>query len=150
MRLEPITPRNYEDALKLSVREDQRDLVSSVEKSLAEAYVWGEHAWPRLIYDGDRMVGFLMAFVDLPWKDPDDTDRRCGLWRLNIAADEQGKGYGRFAVEAACAELRSRGNTRFYVTYVPRDGGPEPFYRRLGFVPTGELSGGETVAVRTL
>ncbi|MDP9795182.1 diamine N-acetyltransferase [Catenuloplanes nepalensis] len=150
MRLEPVTPTNYEAALKLSVREDQKDLVASVEKSLAEAFVFGERAWPRLIYDGDRLVGFLMAFLDLPWKDVDDTDRRSGLWRLNIAEDEQGKGYGSFAVEAVAAELRARGTTAFYVTYVPRDGGPEPFYRRLGFVPTGEDADGETVAVRTL
>ncbi|GAB7036344.1 MULTISPECIES: GNAT family N-acetyltransferase [Catenuloplanes] len=150
MRLERVTPRNYEAALKLSVRDDQQDLVASVEHSLAEAYAYGDHAWPRLVYDDDRLVGFLMAFVDLPWRDPDDTDRRSGLWRLNIAGGEQGKGYGTFAVEAACAELRSRGTTACYVTYVPRDGGPEPFYRGLGFVRTGEVADGETVAVRTL
>jgi hypothetical protein len=56
-------------------------------KSLAEAYVFLEHAWPRLIFDGDRLVGFVMAFLDIQW-DPDRhaDDRRSGLWRLIIAA----------------------------------------------------------------
>nr|WP_246002431.1 GNAT family N-acetyltransferase [Allorhizocola rhizosphaerae] len=151
MRLERVTPENYEAALALSVRPDQEDLVEPVVKSLAEAYVFGEHAWPRLIYDGDRLVGFLMAFLDIQWapdRDPDDV--RSGLWRLNIAADAQASGYGRFAVEAVCAEIRARGGTRAYVTWEPRAGGPERFYLKLGFRPTGEQSGGQTVGVLDL
>jgi diamine N-acetyltransferase len=151
MRLERITPNNYQAALTLSVRPDQEDLVAPVVKSLAEAYVFPDHAWPRLIYDGDRLVGFLMAFLDIPW-DPDRNpdDRRSGLWRLNIAADAQGSGYGRFAVEAVCAEIRARSGTRAYVTWEPRAGGPEEFYLKLGFRPTGEQSGGQTVGVLDL
>jgi diamine N-acetyltransferase len=149
MRLERITPENYEAALALSVRPDQEDLVEPVVKSLAEAYVFPEHAWPRLIQDGDRPVGFVMAFLDIPWDDDPD-DLRSGLWRLNVAAEEQGNGYGRFAVEAVCGEIRARGGTRAYVTWEPRAGGPEPFYLRLGFKPTGEQSGGQTVGVLDL
>ncbi|QLQ40198.1 GNAT family N-acetyltransferase [Micromonospora robiginosa] len=149
MRLEKVTPDNYEAALALSVRPDQDDLVAPVVKSLAEAYVFPEHAWPRLVYDGDRLVGFLMAFFDIAWNDDPD-DVRAGLWRLNIAADTQGRGYGRYAVEAVCEEIRSRGGDRAYVTWEPRPGGPEEFYLKLGFRPTGEQSGGQTVAVRDL
>jgi diamine N-acetyltransferase len=151
MRLERLTPDNYEAAFTLRVRPDQDDLVAPVVKSVAEAYVYPDHAWPRLIYDDDRLVGFLMAFLDIPWNpDADPDDRRSGLWRLNIAADDQGRGYGRFAVEAVCAEIRARGGSRAYVTWKPRAGGPEPFYRKLGFRPTGEESDGETVAVKQL
>jgi diamine N-acetyltransferase len=150
MRLEAVTPKNYEAALELSVRPDQDDLVAPVVKSLAEAYVFPEYAWPRLIYDGDRLVGFLMAFLDIPWGSDPEADLRSGLWRLNIAADAQGKGYGRFAVEAVCAEIRARGGTQAYVTWEPRAGGPEEFYLKLGFRPTGEESGGQTVGVLDL
>jgi diamine N-acetyltransferase len=151
MRLEEITPANYEAALALSVRPDQEDLIEPVVKSLAEAYVFAGYAWPRLIYDGDRLVGFLMAFLDIPWDpDRDPGDVRSGLWRLNIAADVQGRGYGRFAVGAVCEKIRSRGGTRAYVTWEPRDGGPATFYRKLGFQPTGELSDGQTVGVLDL
>ncbi|MGC4852524.1 GNAT family N-acetyltransferase [Micromonospora sp. DT4] len=149
MRLEKITPKNYEAALEVSVRPDQEDLVAPVVKSLAEAYVFPDHAWPRLVYDGHRLVGFLMAFLAIPWGDNPD-DLRSGLWRLNIAADAQGNGYGRFAAQAVCAETRARGGTRAYVTWASRAGGPEEFYLKLGFRPTGEQSGGQIVGVLDL
>ncbi|WP_155371440.1 GNAT family N-acetyltransferase [Catellatospora vulcania] len=149
MRLEKVTPKNYAAALALSVRPDQADLVAPVVKSLAEAYVFPDLAWPRLIYDGDRLVGFVMAFLDYAWGDDPD-DIRYGLWRLNIAADAQGNGYGRFAVEAVSEEVRARGGTRLHVTWEPRAGGPEEFYLKLGFHPTGEQSGGQTVGVLDL
>lgn len=151
LRLEKITPDNVEAALQLRVRPDQEKNVASVTKSLAEAYAWGETAWPRLIFDGDRLVGFLMAFLDIQWnpaKDPED--RRSGLWRLNISADAQGRGYGRFAVNAVSDEVRRRGARHVYTTWEPREGGPGRFYLKLGFRTTGETSGGQTVAVLDL
>ena len=151
MRLERITPGNLEAAIAISVRSDQEDLVEPVVKSLAEAYVHSQYAWPRLILDGDKPVGFLMGFLDIPWGPDDDTDDiRSGIWRLNIAADAQGKGYGRYAVEAVCDEIRSRGGKRAYVTWEPRPGGPEEFYLKLGFQPTGERSDDQTVGVLEL
>ncbi|MFH9723211.1 GNAT family N-acetyltransferase [Streptomyces sp. NPDC017254] len=109
---------------------------------------YGDAAWPRLIFDGDRLVGFLMAFLDLPWNEKKDpTDRRSGLWRLNIAAEGQGRGYGRFAVDAVRDELRRRGEQKLYVTWEPGEDGPGTFYERLGFRATGETSGDQTVGV---
>ncbi|MFF5334114.1 GNAT family N-acetyltransferase [Streptomyces sp. NPDC013181] len=151
LRLAEITAGNLDAAIALRVRPDQEHLVDPVVKSLAEAYVHREAAWPRLVLDGDRPVGFLMAFLDIDFAD-DGTGRdlRSGLWRLNIAAGEQGRGYGRFAVEAVAAEIRRRGGSRMYVTWHPGDDGPEGFYLGLGFRPTGETSGGETVGVLEL
>ncbi|MEO3781358.1 GNAT family N-acetyltransferase [Micromonospora sp. B11E3] len=110
-RLEQITPDTVEAACELRVRPDQEHLVEPVATSLAEAYAWGEIAWPRLVYDGDELVGFLMGFFRIQWRPDDPTDLRSGLWRLNIAADRQGRGYGRFAVRAVCEEARRRGET---------------------------------------
>ncbi|MFJ3794383.1 GNAT family N-acetyltransferase [Kitasatospora sp. NPDC090091] len=147
LRLEPVTPATIDAALALKVRPDQERLVSPVVKSLAEAYVHGDSAWPRLIFDGDRLVGFVMAFFDITfYPDRPDDRPRSGLWRLNIAAEEQSGGYGRFAVEQVAAEIRRRGGRRVTVTYVPGDDGPAGFYARLGFRPTGELSGDQVVA----
>ncbi|MFJ6570431.1 GNAT family N-acetyltransferase [Streptomyces sp. NPDC091292] len=151
LRLEEITPANVEAACRLSVRPDQQDLVSPVAWSLAEAYAQPEVAWPRLIFDGDRLVGFVMAFFGVRFypDDPSDTARD-GIWRLNIAADQQGHGYGRFAVESVCEEILRRGGSTATVTYNPRPGGPEPFYRGLDFHPTGRTSGTQLVAERPL
>ncbi|MFB4196438.1 GNAT family N-acetyltransferase [Streptomyces carpaticus] len=68
---------------------------------------------------------------------------RCAIWRLNLAADQQGRGYGRFAVEAVCAEARRRGQRRITVLWVPHANGPENFSPRLGFRPTGETLHGQ-------
>lgn len=151
LRLGKITPENVDAAIALKVRPDQEHLVAPVVKSLAEAYAYGETAWPRLILDGDRVVGFLMAFFDIDFAgDGTGTDLRSGLWRLAIAAGEQGRGHGRFAVESVAAEIRRRGGTRMTTTWHPGDDGPEGFYLGLGFRPTGETSGGQTVGERTL
>ncbi|WP_434599755.1 GNAT family N-acetyltransferase [Streptomyces sp. A5-4] len=144
LRLEKITADNFDTAIALRVRPDQEDLVAPVVKSLAEAYVNPGVAWPRLILDSDRPVGFLMAFFDIDWTG-DATDLRSGLWRLNIAAGGQGRGYGRFAVESVAAEILQRGGTRLTTTWHPGEGGPEGFYLGLGFRPTGETSGSQTV-----
>ncbi|GAA1301727.1 hypothetical protein GCM10009579_83430 [Streptomyces javensis] len=72
-------------------------------------------------------------------------DIRSGLWRLNIAVGEQGRGYGRFAAESVAAQIRRRGSTRMTTTWHPGVGGPESFYLRLGFQLTGETSGDQTV-----
>lgn len=143
-RLEQITPDNVLAACAIAVRPDQEGLVAPVARSLAEAYAQPAVAWPRLIVDDDRPVGFLMGFLDVRWGQ-DPTDVRSGLWRLNIAADQQGRGYGRFAVAAVADELRRRGSDRLFVTWAPGPHGPERFYQRLGFRLTGERSGDQVV-----
>lgn len=148
LRLEAISPVNIDAALDLRVHPHQTRNVAPVVRSLAEAYAYGETAWPRLVFDGDELVGFLMAFVDIQWnaeKDPED--RRSGLWRLNIAAERQGAGYGRFAVDAVREELVRRGAREMYVCWEPGEHGPGEFYRRLGFRETGETAGEQLVGV---
>jgi diamine N-acetyltransferase len=87
-------------------------------------------------------LGFVMGGFD---PDSEIGAFRAGIWRLAIAAEEQGRGYGRFAVEAVAQEARRRGQDRITVLWIPGEGGPEEFYLRLGFRPTGEELSGEVV-----
>jgi diamine N-acetyltransferase len=145
LRLELVTLANVRAACKLKIRPDQEDLVAPVAWSLAEAYTVPGVAWPRLIYDGGQLVGFIMAAFA-----PENENAlfHSYLWRLNIGAEHQGKGYGRFAVEELCQEAMRRGQHRLTVCYHPYQHGPEGFYRRLGFHPTGEYNKDEVVAER--
>ncbi|MFF8612545.1 GNAT family N-acetyltransferase [Streptomyces sp. NPDC015350] len=146
LRLEKITSDNVEAACALEVRPGQEGLVKPVAWSPAQACATPDIAWPRLVFDGERLVGFVMAFFDVRFAPDDPGDRlRSGLWRLNIAAGQQGRGYGRFAVETVYEEIRRRGRTRATVTWVPGAHGPEGFYLGLGFEPTGEMSGDQVV-----
>ncbi|GAA4047343.1 GNAT family N-acetyltransferase [Nonomuraea soli] len=142
LRLEEITPENLPDAVNVKVAPQQERFVAPVLNSLAEAYASRETAWPRLVYDGERAVAFIMGNFD-PGHEIEAF--RCGIWRLNVAGDAQGKGYGRFAVDAFLEEARKRGNARATVLWEQGEGGPEGFYLRLGFRPTGEVLFGETV-----
>jgi diamine N-acetyltransferase len=141
-RLEKITPDNVGAACRLKVRPEQEHVVAPVAWSLADAYVSPDTAWPRLVLDGDDVVGFVMGGFDP--ESPVDMFR-CGIWRLAVSADHQGRGYGRFAVEEVLAEARRRGQTRATVLWVADEHGPEEFYLKLGFQPTGEVVDGQIV-----
>ncbi|MFD9895102.1 GNAT family N-acetyltransferase [Amycolatopsis sp. NPDC059027] len=147
LTLAEITPDNVDDACGIAVEKHQRHFVASVTKSLAEAYVQPEVAWPRLILDDGEPVGFVMGGFD-PASPVEFL--RCGIWRLNIAAGKQRRGYGRFGVHAVLDEARRRGQKEASVLWVPGEGGPEKFYLRLGFRRTGRIHEGEVVAMIAL
>jgi len=115
--------------------------VAPVVYSLAEAYVTPT-AWPRAVLDGDEVVGFVMANFD---PDNEIDAFRAGVWRLNVAEAAKGRGVGRFAVEQVADEARTRGVDAITVLWEPGDDGPEGFYLKLGFEPTGEVLFGERV-----
>jgi diamine N-acetyltransferase len=142
LRLETITPANVGAACRLKVRPEQEHMVAPVAWSLADAYANPDTAWPRLILDDDDVVGFVMGGFD-----PESPVEmyRCGIWRLAVSAEHQGRGYGRFAVREVLAEARRRGLTRATVSWVADDGGPAEFYLKLGFRPTGEVVDGQIV-----
>jgi diamine N-acetyltransferase len=146
-RLAKIDRDNVGAACRLSVRPDQESFVAPVAVSLAEAYAQPAVAWPRLVYHGQDLVGFVMGAFDPDCPIP---FFRCGIWRLNIAAGQQGKGYGRFAVHSVLDEARRRGQHRATVLWVPGPGGPENFYLKLGFQPTGEQFHGQIVGEMSL
>jgi diamine N-acetyltransferase len=140
--LETITDQNVKAVCELSVASSQEHLVAANVWSLAQAYADYERAWPRAIVRDGQVVGFLMLEIDLD----DEEGRPYWLWRLMVAADRQRQGVATAALELAFEEVRSRGGTEIYTSWVPGEASPERFYLGLGFEPTGEVDDGEIVA----
>lgn len=151
IRLIPVTKDNVREVIALKVAPHQVGFVAGNAVSLAQAYVEPATAWPRAIADGTRIVGFLM--VDRT-PDPDPRFEGCVfLWRLMIDAAHQGRGHGAAAMAELNEELRTwPGIGALLLSYVPGEHSPEGFYRRLGFVPTGDRTddGAEIVMRREL
>jgi len=146
-RLEPITADNVRAVFQLAVGPAQDRFVAPNPWSLAEALAEAAIAWPRAIvaeHDGgaDEIVGFLMLEID----PAEESGRPFWLWRLMIGADHQRRGYGAAAVRLAIDEVKRRGGTELYTSWVPDPEGPGAFYERLGFVLTGEVDDEEVVA----
>jgi diamine N-acetyltransferase len=107
--------------------------------SLAQAHFYPETAWFRAIYADETAVGFVML-SDEPRKP------EYFLWRFMIAAEYQGLGFGKQAIQLLIAHVKTRPQaTELLTSYVPGEGSPGTFYHKLGFVDTGEVEDDENV-----
>jgi diamine N-acetyltransferase len=137
--LREVNEENLWPVINLSVTEAQERMVASNAASIAQAYFNRDIAWFRAIYAGDEPVGFLML-EDQPEK------QEYFLWRLMIDARYQRMGFGSKAMSLLIDHVKTRpGAIELRTSYVPEEGGPGPFYRRLGFEETGEMLEGERV-----
>ena len=137
--LREITDENRDAVLAVRVAPAQERFVGTVAGALGDAEAIPEgNPWYRALYADDRPVGFVM----LSWNVAPDPPRIIGpwfLWKLLIDERHQRRGYAREAVRLVADILRANGATELLTSCIPGDDGPEPFYRRIGFVPTGDL-----------
>ena len=138
VELRPVTEDNVRAICRLAVAPAQAGFVAPNAVSLAQA-LFSKEAWYRAIYADDQPVGFAMLSIETE-------PPTYYLWRLMVADGYQRKGYGRAAMALLVEHVRTLpGATALMTSWVPAEGGPEPFYRGLGFVPTGEVDDGEHV-----
>ena len=131
IKLKPITKDNIDDVLSLSVRDDQKNYVSSVSDSLAQAYVYSETAYPFAVYNDDILVGFIMMGYY-------EAKRYYTLWKFLIDCRYQNKGYGRQALELGLAFVKEKFNPPdIYTGVAPGNTVAKRFYESLGFKDTG-------------
>ena len=129
--LREITKDTFWSIIKLEVGENQIGYVAPNVTSIAEAY-FSEYAWFRAIYADQTPVGFVMVYID-------SEKPEYYLWRLMIDSEFQGKGFGRAALELVIDYIRTLpGAKEFFTSYVPGEGDPSPFYKKMGFEPFGE------------
>ncbi len=145
LELIELTTRAREFLL-LDVQEHQKNLVSSVAQSFADAlfppaYEAGLPVpWIRGVLRQSKPAGFIMC------ADPTEEQKDPWLWRLLVDKSHQGYGVGTFAVESVLARYREMGCTRVKVCWAPDEGNAGDFYKKFGFIETGEKIDEEIVA----
>ncbi|MEY5017240.1 MAG: hypothetical protein RL431_289 [Actinomycetota bacterium] len=145
LRLEELSARTIVAANSLTLRRGQEQFIVPISYSIADAYVDPSTTWARVIVDADqddKVVGFVRGNFDP--NHPKDEFKAC-VWRVNVDADEQGKGIGTFAVRALLAEARQRGFDRITAIWEYGDLGPGAFFTRCGFTQVGETEYGEAI-----
>jgi GNAT superfamily N-acetyltransferase len=139
IELREITQANRDAVVAIHAGHAQGRFVSSVADSLREAAETPEGSpWYRAVYLGDEPVGFVMLSWDVT-PQPPDIIGPWFLWKLIVDRRYQGRGIGRAIVEHVVRLIRAKGARQLFTSHVVGEGGPDGFYERLGFVPTGTL-----------
>ena len=137
--LREITPDLERAVLALRVAPAQEKFVSGVAQSFVDAAEEPDaHPWIRAIVADEVPVGFVM----MSWDVVPVPGRLWGpyfLWRLLVDQRHQRQGHGRAAVRLLADAVRADGGDTLYTSCGQGAGSPQPFYERLGFVPTGEV-----------
>jgi diamine N-acetyltransferase len=143
VRLEPVTADNRDAVLALALPAEQQDFVATNKESLKEAKR-DRDARPRAVTAGERVVGFLM------YDAPADDDEAV-IYRFMIDQSEQGRGYGRAALQAVLAEIGALRHVRsITVCFMPDNEAAARLYHRAGFVDEGLDEDGEMISRLTL
>ncbi len=136
IHLEPVTQDNIEELLGLQIRKDQQSFVSSVAESLAQAYVYYDHAYPFGVYEDDTVVGFIMmGYYEMK--------QYYTLWKFLIDQRYQNKGYGRQALALGLAYIKENFDPPdIYTGVAPGNAVAKKLYSSVGFEDTGLIEFG--------
>ncbi len=144
-----ISRKSVNPLLRLKVREDQALLVASNPVTIAQAH-YEPNSWLRGLWSGELPVG-LIAMIDIPPATP-EADKGfptnvAYLWRLMIDADQQGKGFGREAMQLAFSQARIWGRSTLCLHVAEKAGSAIEFYRKFGLEPTNRVDDGERLLI---
>ncbi len=147
LRLEELSATTIVAANNLTLRRGQEQFVTPPSYAIADSFLNPVTSWPRVVLDGDTVVGFIRGNFD---PDAAQEEFRSCVWRVTVAADAQGTGVGTFAVHALAGEAKLRGFDRLTALWEPGDEGPEAFFLAVGFSIVGETQYGESIGALTL
>lgn len=139
--LKPITKENWEEAIDLTVMEEQKHFIASNLYSIAEVQFL-ENFKAEGIYCDGKMIGFAMYGID-----PDDNN--FWIYRLMLDQAYQGKGFGAAAVNLIVDEIKSNNSACIpfiMIGYHPENDGARFAYKKAGFVETEMAPWGEQLA----
>lgn len=143
LRLVELSAATIVAVNNLSLKPGQEQYLAPVSYGMIATVVNPDTSWQRVVLDRNEVVGFVSANFDT---EASEEHFRSVLWRINVDADDQGRGVGRFAVESLVDEAREREMDRVNVIYESGDEGPQAFFERVGFTAVGETEYGEVIA----
>lgn len=143
--LQTIDKSNWEEAIKLSVNEEQKKFIASNLYSLAEVQFL-DNFYAKGIYLDNKMIGFTMFGID-----PDDGNY--WIYRLMIDKEFQGKGIGLQSIHQIIEEIRRINDTNIpliMIGYNPDNVAAKITYKKAGFIEAELSSWGEQLAKYSL
>jgi len=100
--------------------------------------------WLRAIEADGDLVGFVMV----AWRTAHHPNPY--LCRLLVDRRHQRRGIGNRALDLVEEACRANGDTAIEVGWSEGRGSPAPFFESRGYVRTGEIVDGDTVAIKPL
>ena len=143
--LKRITNKNFNEVVKLSdtLSDYQKKCVAPNVVSLAQAYVNKKKAWPRAIYLGKMLIGFIMLAL---WDEdiPKEDWPAYYVWRFMIAKNYQKQGFGTKVLDIIKEKCIKDNVKSLYISCEMDGNQPYDFYIKYGFVDTG-INDGEQI-----
>lgn len=147
LQLEELSARTAQAANSLELLPGQEQFANPVTYENADATLDHQKTWSRVILLDGQVVGFIRAHFDP--ENAQEELRSC-IWRISVSGRAQGKGVGRFAIEAVKNEARARGFGVLTVVWTPGDRGPGEFFHKLGFIDAGKTQYGDAIGALAL
>jgi len=157
IELKLITNENRREMFNLQVSRAQRKYVASNLSSVASSYVLstnGSQVFPRIIYNDNKMIGFVMiVYGNTGYDQPEYALENYCLLRLMIDEKYQGRGYGRQAMAKIIDFVKSCPAGPAECCWIPFSQSNEnakKLYESFGFVDTGQVFNGENISILKL
>jgi len=147
LRLEDLSASNIVAANQLSLKPGQEQFIAPVTYSAESSVVNPDTAWQRVALLDDRVVGFIHGNFD---PENEHEEFRACIWRINVDAEAQGQGVGRYLTQALAEEAKRRGFDHITVLWEPGEEGPGEFFHRIGFRDVGETAYGDVIGALEL
>ncbi len=136
----PVDKDNLDAVLALRVAAGQEHLVAPVARSLAQV-AYEPLGRALAMFDGEQAVGMMLLYDARG--DAKKPANQLYLWRLLVDAGQQGRGFGRQAMQWVHDEALRGGFAEVGLSHVDADGHAGAFYQKLGYAYTGEIDDGE-------
>lgn len=139
--LKTIDKSNWEDAIQLSVNQEQQPFIASNLYSIAEVQFLANF-YAKGIYLDNEIVGFTMYGID-------GDDNNYWIYRLMVDKGFQGRGIGVHAIKLVIEEIRRINDNNIpliMIGYHPENLAAKLAYQRAGFIETELSSWGEQLA----